>query len=91
MEKLALAAEGFDDASTIGGLSEIATGAAGHENFYGRLAVFFEQERVQTALGSADSGEEAGGSGANYCYIATIAHWWNLLDWIVVRDLRECS
>ena len=51
MEESALGAERLDDAAAVGGVGQIAAGAAGKEDFRSRLGPFFQQERFPAALG----------------------------------------
>jgi hypothetical protein len=64
VEEAAGRAIGFDDASVIGGVGDVAACAAGHEELDARFAVLFEEQRLPAALGSAKSGHQTRGPGA---------------------------
>jgi hypothetical protein len=65
MEEAALFAKRLGDAAAVGGVGQIAAGAAGEQDFAARLATFFEQKRLSAALGRPARGHEPGGSPAH--------------------------
>ena len=46
MEESAVGAKRLDDSPCVGGVGQIAAGAAGKEDFHARLAVFVQQDRL---------------------------------------------
>jgi hypothetical protein len=66
VEELTGRAVSGDDAAGIGGLRQVAAGAAGHQNFHAGAAIFFDQQRFQAPRGGTFSGDEAGSAGADH-------------------------
>lgn len=61
VEKTSRRPKSLDDATIIGGMSEIASRPAGHEDFDAGTTIFFEQENLGTGFGSAQGGHQPGG------------------------------
>jgi hypothetical protein len=58
-------AKGFDNAVVVGGVGQVAAGAAGHQDLDTGFAILFQQERAPAAFGSAAGRQQPGGAGSD--------------------------
>jgi hypothetical protein len=63
-----------DDAPVVGGVGDVAAGAARHQDLDARLAVLLQQQHAPATLRGPARREQAGGAGPDHDHVPDFRH-----------------